>query len=74
MLKLRDGWNLVNTGGRISYIYPPPEIGTEYFVDMNSESIWAYPNGGRHRIRFDSIKEAHEYLIESGSESPWEES
>jgi hypothetical protein len=74
MLKLRDGWNVVNTGGRISYIYPPPEIGTEYFVDMDSESIWVYPNGNQKSYRFDTLKEAHEYLLYVDSESPWEES
>jgi len=76
MLKLRDGWQTLNTD-YCTYLYAPDEStsGSAWYVEMNHghEDIYAYPNGGRESVGFDTIEEAHEYLINEGSESPWEE-
>jgi hypothetical protein len=75
-LKLREGWQTLNTD-YCAYLYAPDEStsGSKWYVDMglDGQNVHAYPNGGRESVGFDTIEEAHAYLIESGSESPWEE-
>ena len=77
MLKLREGWKTLNTD-YCTYLYAPGEStsGCKWHVEMNhsDKDIYAYPNGVRESVGFDTIEEAHAYLIASGSESPWEES
>jgi hypothetical protein len=72
-LRLREGWTAV-TSGATTYIYPPGEstTGIRWYVDMDDDEIAAYPNGDRQAQVFDTVEEAHAYLLESGSESPWE--
>jgi hypothetical protein len=46
-----------------------------YVIMINTGAVYAYPFGkwgGDSRELCDSLLEAHAYLIESGSESPWE--
>jgi hypothetical protein len=75
MLKLRDGWKTLNTD-YCTYLYAPDEntSGSKWYVEIYhiNKDIYAYPNGGRESVGFDTIEEAHEYLINEGSESPWE--
>lgn len=75
MLKLRDGWQTCTPCGDTVYLYPPGETTTSlgYYVDKDADNVGAYPHGGRDCRVFDTIEEAHAYLIASGSESPWEE-
>ena len=74
-LTLRKGWQTLNTD-YCTYLYAPDESTSSsgWYVEMNhgNKDISAYPNGGRESVGFDTIEEAHAYLIESGSESPWE--
>ena len=76
MLKLREGWQSVVEGG-VTYLYPPVPINLYYidYVDTpdDEKEIVAYPDGGSDFQVFKDMNEAHAYLIESGSESPWEE-
>jgi hypothetical protein len=78
MLRLRKGWQSV-TSGRETYIYPPDEITTSkgWYMDYldapdDEKEIAAYPNGGDEFRVFSDMNEAHAYLINVGSESPWE--
>ena len=74
-MKLRDGWKTLNTD-YCTYLYAPDEStsGSKWYVEIYhiNKDIYAYPNGGRESVGFDTIEEAHEYLINEGSESPWE--
>jgi hypothetical protein len=38
-----------------------------------NNKLYVYPNGDEEDFEFDSIEEAHAYLLSVGSESPWEE-
>jgi hypothetical protein len=75
-LKVREGWKTYKAND-CTYLCPPEEgLGNlAYYVDMDpgGQSIWAYPNGGHESVGFDTIEDAHKYLIKEGSESPWEE-
>jgi hypothetical protein len=79
MLRLRKGWQSV-TANRVTYLYPPEEIttGNGWYMDYldtpdDEKEIAAYPNGGNEYRVFSDMNEAHAYLINIGSESPWEE-
>ena len=74
MLKLREGWQSV-TVVATTYLWPPEEIATSngWYVDLTATEVAAYPHGELQAQVFNTIEEAHAYLIESGSESPWEE-
>jgi hypothetical protein len=75
MLKLRDGWQTCTPCGDTVYLYPPNETTTNwnYHVDMDADMVVAFPHGGLQCRVFDTIEEAHAYLLSVGSESPWEE-
>jgi hypothetical protein len=74
-LTLRDGWQACTTEHGDTYLYPPKKPTTcwSYYVDLDADMVAAFPHGGFQCRVFDTIEEAHAYLIESGSESPWEE-
>jgi hypothetical protein len=80
-LKVREGWQSVTgISCGVTYLYPPREITTSNgwyvdYIDMpdDEKEIAAYPNGGREYRVFSDMNEAHAYLINVGSESPWEE-
>ena len=79
MLRLRKGWKSVTDRG-VTYLYPLEEVttGNGWYVDYldiadGEKEIAAYPNGREEFVVFYDMNEAHAYLIESGSESPWEE-
>jgi hypothetical protein len=40
---------------------------------MDAYMVAAFPHGGLQCRVFDTIEEAHAYLLSVGSESPWEE-
>jgi hypothetical protein len=75
MLKLRDGWqSFTPHEGCSTYLYPPDTdpTGLDFYVDMDFDVV-AYLHGDARYCRvFDTIEEAHAYLVENGSESPWE--
>jgi hypothetical protein len=78
MLRLRKGWQSV-TSDRVTYLYAPDEIttGKGWYIDYldtpdDEKEIAAYPNGGSEFRVFSDMNEAHAYLINVGSESPWE--
>jgi hypothetical protein len=77
MLKLRKGWKTYKDDCTCTYIYAPEEgLGSSrWYVDMDpdGQNVCAYPHGGWEDFEFDSIEEAHAYLLSVGSESPWEE-
>jgi len=70
MLKLKEGWRSVTEGG-VMYLYPPVPINVD--TPDDEKEIVARPDGSSDFHVFNDINEAHAYLIESGSESPWEE-
>lgn len=75
MLKLREGWEVreeYDTEKR--WIIPPDgDWENAYAMVGSSAEVYVYPfgNGELKDCKFDSIEEAHAYLIASGSESPW---
>lgn len=84
VLKLREGW-VEDDDGSCILIYPP---GGRYLNAYAAVVPWdtsvdsyvvVYPHGKMHvkkhdlgGRRFKTVKDAHEYLIRVGSESPWE--
>lgn len=76
-LRLREGWQSVKTE-TMTWLFPPKATTTSFDfyayvdVDVNDIQVAAYPHGGYQEQLFDTIEEAHAYLIEKGSESPWE--
>jgi hypothetical protein len=86
MLKLREGW-VEDDDGSCILIYPSGGHYLNAYAAVAPWSVgvdpWvaAYPNGKTKHLekralggkRFNTIEEAHAYLIASGSESPWEE-
>ena len=79
MLRLRKWWQSVNAD-IVTYLYSPDEITTSkgWYMDYldtpdDEKEIAAYPNGGDEFRVFSDMNEAHAYLINVGSESPWEE-
>jgi hypothetical protein len=76
MLKLRDGWQAFTTEHGDTYLYSPdkPTTSWNYHVDIDADMVAAFPHGGLQCRVFDTIEEAHAYLLSVGSESPWEES
>jgi hypothetical protein len=75
-LKLRDGWTMtIDASGYINWkrIGAPDALA---YVIMANGAVYAYPLGawGENSGELcDSLPEAHAYLVENGSESPWEE-
>jgi hypothetical protein len=76
-LTLRKGWQAFTPHeGYSTYLYPPDTdpTGLYFYVDMDADMVAAYLHGDARYCRvFDTIEEAHAYLVENGSESPWEE-
>jgi len=79
MLRLRKGWQSVTSYG-VTCLYAPDEMTTSkvWYMDYldtpdDEKEIAAYPNGGSEFRVFSDMNEAHAYLINVGSESPWEE-
>ena len=75
-LKLKEDWQSI-TIGQVKCLYPPGEVtdSNSYYVEIEiryNGYIDAYPHGSSKYQSFKTIEEAHAYLIESGSESPWE--
>ena len=76
MLKLRKGFKRLEATPRPSWSAVPNggHFG-DAFVDIDENGkAYAFPHGGFDCEEFDTIDEAHAYLIERGSESPFEES
>ena len=79
-LKVRDGWTADDDGNCV-FFYP---TGTNYLdayaALVPDAYVAVFPNGREKRtylpalggVRFNTIQEAHAYLIKIGSESPWE--
>ena len=72
-LRLRKGWTTLKEGGT-TYIYPPGKLASsiEWYASVDGIAVAAYPHGKCYVQVFGTIEEAHAYLIEKGSESPWE--
>jgi hypothetical protein len=78
MLKLREGWQI----GKMDDCYKGSGewvwadfygASWEYaYAKLVNNKVYAYPNGDQEDFEFDSIEEAHAYLLSVGSESPWE--
>jgi hypothetical protein len=79
MLKLRKGWTIGkndNYNSKSDWIFKVGEDWQYAYALLVNNKIFAYPHGldsYPDSFEFDSIEDAHAYLIESGSESPWEE-
>ena len=81
MLKLREGWKIAEMNDsdkgfcrRGEWVYLDlQDASWEYaYAQLVNNRVFAYPNGDQEDFEFDSIEEAHAYLINVGSESPWE--
>ena len=75
-LKVREGWETYKADDcPRTYLHSPdkPTTSWNYHVAMGADLVAAFPHGGLQCRMFDTIEEAHAYLIESSSESPWEE-
>ncbi len=86
MLKLRDGW-VEDDDGACVVIYPSGGHYLDAYAAVVPWGMgvdpWvaAYPHGapkhtGKRALggkRFRTIEQAHAYLLQMGSESPWEE-
>ena len=77
MLKIRQGYTLEDNGD-CTWIYPDGGnyLNALVFIVNSWTGAWigAYPFGHSPGKRFVNAREAHAYLIASGSDSPWEES
>ena len=79
-LKLRDGWKIGKMNncyeGSGEWVYLDlQDASWEYaYAQFVNNKLYVYPNGDEEDFEFDSIEEAHAYLLSVGSESPWEES
>ena len=75
-LKLRDGWEIGKTDKcykpECDWVYLAGENWESAYAQFMDEKVYVYPNGEREDFEFDSIEDAHAYLISVGSESPWE--
>ena len=79
MLRIKSGWTVGKNGNfnsKSDWIFKENE-GWEYaYILLVNNKIFAYPHGldsYPDSFDFNSIEEAHAYLISVGSESPWEE-
>jgi hypothetical protein len=76
-LKVREGWKIEKMYNPYrkghERIYREGESWGHAYALIESKGIYVYPNGGMNDFEFDSIEEAHAYLLSVGSESPWEE-
>ena len=76
MLKLREGWEVeTDSVGRLIYKRVGADSLFAYVIE-GPFAVRAYPHGDfdlYYGRVCETIEEAHAYLIESGSESPWEE-
>ena len=74
MLKIRQGYTLEHDGD-CTWIYRDADHYLDAFavIVSNGPVTWigAYPHGNKPGKRFKTVWEAHVYLIENGSESPW---
>lgn len=74
MLKIRQGYTLEHDGN-CTWIYRDADHYLNAFAVIvdNGPVTWigAYPHGNNPGRRFKTVWEAHVYLIENGSESPW---
>jgi hypothetical protein len=84
-LKVREGW-VEDDDGACVLIYPSGGHHLDAYAavvpwDMGVDSwVAAYPHGATKHTgkpalggkRFNTIEQAHAYLLQMGSESPWE--
>lgn len=75
MLKLREGWEVsVDFSTGWNWIHRTGgDVDDSFAACSPGGLVIAYPFGGRELedCKFDSIENAHAYLIASGSDSPW---
>jgi hypothetical protein len=79
MLKLREGWQIgemndcdESCGEWVYADFYGASWECAYAQIVNNR-VYAYPNGDQEDVEFNTIEEAHAYLLSVGSESPWEE-
>lgn len=82
MLKLRDEWRVKGSVFYNAPMYLAPgvleSVDSAHVVDYSgtaqgSQSVYVRPGGGHRNVKWcDTLEEAHEYLLQMGSESPWE--
>ena len=79
-LQLKEGWEI---GKRFKlkeawedplpdWVYPASKNWESAYAQFVDNKVYVYPHGEYDHFEFDSIKDAHAYLISVGSESPWE--
>ena len=79
MLRIKSGWTIGKNGNYNSksfdWIFKVGEDWQYAYVLLVDSKIIAYPHGLNSfpdHFEFNSIEEAHAYLLSVGSESPWE--
>ena len=77
MLKLREGWETGKTdkcyNPELVWVYKEGENWESAYAQFMDEKVYVYPDGDGEDFEFNSIEDAHAYLLSVGSESPWEE-
>ncbi len=78
-LKLRKGWKISKfnncykgSGEWVLADFYGASWECAYAQIVNNR-VYAYPNGDQEDVEFNTIEEAHAYLLSVGSESPWEQ-
>jgi len=76
-MKLKENWVTEKIKNcyqpESEWIFKSDESWDYSYAQFVNNKIYVYPHGNHDDFEFDTIKEAHEYLISVGSESPWEE-
>lgn len=75
MMMLRDGWkaSIGYPSGWRWFHRVEDNWDVPYAVDTGDGRVFAWAHGVSPWHIFSTVREAHAYLISSGSESPWEE-
>lgn len=76
-LRLKQGWTVGKDDNYnpFDWIFKVGEDWQYAYVLLANSKVIAYPHGLNSfpdHFEFDSIEDAHAYLISVGSESPWE--
>jgi len=73
-LTLRDGWAVVSNcwNPKTDWLFQDNQSWHYAYAQFTDGKVYVYPYGSSKCFEFDTIEEAHAYLIKVSSQSPWE--
>ena len=73
-LRLRDGWRIAANcwNAKTDWLFRDNENWHHAYAQFTDGKVYVYPYGSSKCFEFNSLAEAHAYLLKVSSQSPWE--